>query len=273
MEEKRGRTTLWMLALFFVTLAVTTVLKPFPQWDSYHHFADGRTMWGIANFENVVSNLAFLIAGVYGIVFMLKPEVRSLKRAFTDSAHWWPYLVFFIGGTGIFFGSSYYHSAPANTRLLWDRLPMSVMFMGLLSAVIAERISSPAGKILTAPLVLLGLASVVGWWLSEQRGAGDLRMYMLVQFYPLLIMPLILYLFPARYTHTSTLIGSMLFYLAAKAMEQWDWPVYHVIGVSGHTIKHILSGFSVGWVVRYLRLRTPITSLASNKTPDLVANS
>ena len=35
-------------------------------------------------------------------------------------------------------GSSYYHWKPSNSRLVWDRLPMTVGFMSLVAVVISE---------------------------------------------------------------------------------------------------------------------------------------
>ena len=67
---------------------------------------------------------------------------------------------------------------------------MTVAFMGLFASTIGERIDFRAGLWLLWPLVWLGLASVYSWHTSEQRGAGDLRLYYFVQFYPMVAIPL-----------------------------------------------------------------------------------
>ena len=109
-------------------------------------------------------------------------------------------MVFFAGLLLTGFGSAYYHLEPNNERLVWDRLPLAGALMGLFAAVIAERIGVRAGLALLAPLVVVGLGSVLWWHGGEVRGHGDLRPYALVQFYPLVAVPLMLYLFGPRYT-------------------------------------------------------------------------
>jgi hypothetical protein len=53
--------------LLVVSLGGLLLLPPIPQDQSYHQFADQRTMFGIPNFWNVVSNLPFLAVGAAGL--------------------------------------------------------------------------------------------------------------------------------------------------------------------------------------------------------------
>lgn len=71
-------------------------------------------------------------------------------------------------------GSAYYHLLPDNERLFWDRLPMTIAFMSLIVAQIVDRISVRAGLALLAPMLLVGVASVVYWLATERAGAGTL---------------------------------------------------------------------------------------------------
>ena len=64
-----------------------------------------------------------------------------------------PYLTLFEGVALTALGSGYYHLAPDNARLVWDRLPMTIGFMGLLAAVLAERVSVPVARRLFVPLL------------------------------------------------------------------------------------------------------------------------
>ena len=109
-------------------------------------------------------------------------------------------MVFFGGLLLTGFGSAYYHWEPGNARLAWDRLPLAITLMGLLAATIAERIGVKSGLWLLGPLVALAAGSVIYWHWTEQRGAGDLRLYALVQFYPLVAIPLMLWWLAPRYT-------------------------------------------------------------------------
>src|SRR5262245_7997666 len=176
---------LGFLGLGIVALGVVFCLPPIPQDLSYHAFADDRTMLGVPNFLYVASNLPFLVVGALGLWVLLRHDAVRPDGPVLERAERWPLLVLFAGVLLTVFGSPYYHLAPDNDRLVWDRLPMTVAFMGFFASMIGERISVRAGTWLLWPLVWLGLVSVFNWHASEQREAGDLRLYGFVQFYPL----------------------------------------------------------------------------------------
>jgi hypothetical protein len=152
-------------------------------------------------------------------------------------------------------GSSYYHLAPDNDRLVWDRLPMTIVFMSLVAAMIAERISARAALWLWPIFIAIGILSALQWHWSEQAGHGDLRFYAAVQVYAVLVLLLVLFL-PTRYSHGSYLGAVVAFYVLAKLLETFDRQVLaagHV--VSGHTLKHIVAGFAGYWILRMLQKR------------------
>jgi hypothetical protein len=249
------------LGLGIVALGVIFCLPPIPQDQNYHAFADDRTMLGVPNFLNVVSNLPFLAVGVLGLRVLLRRDAVRPDGPILEPAERGPLLVFFTGVLLTGFGSSYYHLDPDNDRLVWDRLPMTVAFMGLFASTIGERIGVRAGTWLLWPLVWLGFASVLNWQAGERRDAGDLRLYGFVQFYPLVTIPLMMYLFPARYTHAGNVLIALVWYLLAKVLEAGpvDHGIYrlgHV--VSGHTLKHLAAGLGAYWLFRMVRDRRPI---------------
>jgi len=174
-----------------------------------------------------------------------------------------PLLVFFLGIILVAPGSAYYHWAPSNEALFWDRLPMTVVFMSLTAAVIADRIDARRGVRLGLPvLVLGGAASVIYWRITEAAGVGDLRAYALVQFLPMLAIPLMLWLFPGgqgrvRAIGWRTVGTAFAFYGLAKLTEHFDIQVLQMLGgaVSGHTLKHLLAAVSAWWILRMLQKR------------------
>jgi hypothetical protein len=172
----------------------------------------------------------------------------------------WPYLVLFIGVVLTCFGSGYYHLAPDNARLVWDRLPITLGFMGLMSAVVCERISRTTGLRLLPLFLALGVASVFYWYWTELHGIGDLRPYLFVQFFPALAIPLILWLYPAKYTGNRELLFAALLYFAAKLFEFFDSQIYAVSGnlISGHTLKHVAAAWAVWWILRMLQTRRAV---------------
>ena len=140
-------------------------------------------------------------------------------------------------------------------RLVWDRLPMTITFMSLVAAVIAERMSVRLGLWLLPVLLLVGLASVWQWDWSERHGAGDLRFYAAVQVYAVLVVLLVL-LFPRRYTRAFDFGLVIGFYILAKVLESYDRAVFAVLHVvSGHTLKHLAATAAGYFILRMLQRR------------------
>jgi hypothetical protein len=231
---------------------------PLPQSQGYHHFADQRTFLGVPNCLNVVSNLPFLVVGLLGLRGVLRRDAVGPDRPFLTAPERWPYVVFFLGVGLTAFGSAYYHLDPTNTRLVWDRLPIAVTFMALFAAILGERLGVSIGRHLLLPLVLLGIGTVVYWDAGERLGHGDLRPYYVVQFYPMLAIPLLLLLFPPRYTGTAGLFAAVGWYGLAKVLEHLlDAPLYQMFSVSGHTLKHLSAACGAYAILRMVQLRRP----------------
>ena len=128
--------------------------------------------------------------------------------------------------------------------------------MALLALVVGDRVDKRAGRLLFIPLLVAGAASVVSWHVSELGGRGDLRFYGLVQFFPMLAVPLILVLFPARSTGGAWLWAAVGLYAVAKAAEAGDRLVFSLTGiVSGHTVKHVAAALALGCVLAMLTSR------------------
>ena len=253
--NRRARVAV-LLGLFGVAAVAALVTPAIPQDPAYHRMADDRAFWGVPNALNVVSNLAFLLAAVLGLSALDLRKSGGGGR-FLDARERWPYAVFFAGLFLTGLGSAYYHLDPNNERLLWDRLPLAVTFTGLFAAIIAERIDVRAGVVLLAPLVAAGLASVLIWYAGERRGAGDLRLYGLLQGFPIVAIPLIVLLFPPRYARSGdALLIIVALYGLAKVFEALDARVFSWGGaVSGHSLKHLLAAFAGLWVWRMLLRR------------------
>ena len=188
------------------------------------------------------------------VVLLARPE----RVLFVDRRERWPYVIAFAGMILVAIGSSYYHWAPDNARLVWDRLPMTIVFMSLVAAMIAERISVRAGLAILPVLLLFGFASVWQWYLSELRGVSDLRFYAAVQVYAIVTLLLIL-LLPPKYTRSSDLPVVVGFYVLAKLLETFDRAVFSVGHiVSGHTLKHLVAAAAGWWILRMLERRRPL---------------
>jgi hypothetical protein len=252
------KTGITLLPAVIAVVALVFLLLPrIPQPQAYHHFADRRSFLGIPNFGDVVSNLPFAAVGLWGLLFVLR--LKPDDRRFLDARERWPYLLVFAGLLLTAFGSAFYHLAPDNARLVWDRLPMTVVFMSMVAAVIAERISMRAGLWLLPALLALGAGSVLQWYESELQGLGDLRLYAAVQVCSALVLLMAL-LFPPRYTRGSDLAVVVGWYALAKLLETFDLAIFHALGgaVSGHTLKHLAAAMAGYWILRMVQRRTPV---------------
>ena len=238
----------WLVAgLAAVALGVVLFLPPIPQDPRYHDFADQRTLWGVPNFWNVASNLPFLLVAAWGLLAFRSPT------AFLQNWERIAYVILLAGVALVAFGSSYYHYRPDNGTLFWDRLPMTIVFMSLLATTIGERISPHAGRLLLVPLLAVGVASILHWKFS-----GDLRFYGVVQFYPMVALPLMLILFPARYSGTAGVYAMIGFYLLAKALEFFDHQVAGILPTGGHPWKHLAGAVAMMFYLGAIRSHRPV---------------
>lgn len=233
-----------LIVILTVTLvliaAVFLFTPPIPQDPAYHRFSDVRNLFSIPNFWNVMSNLPFLLVGVAG-VWYLRDNADRVCVPGTVVA----YQVFFAGVLLTAFGSAYYHLAPANETLVWDRLPMTISFAGLLTIIIAEFVSGNAARRLLVPFLLFGIASVAYWAWTESRGVGDLRPYALVQFLPILLIPVVLLTHQPTIGQRKYFWWMLMFYLVAKGLEFLD-PAILSMGnlISGHSLKHVAASMT-----------------------------
>lgn len=254
-----GRTQILRHSILVLAAFIAGIMilggSPAPQDPAYHHFADERPFFGIPNCLNVLSNLPFAFVSLLGLTTVFRVGAGR-ATLFRNSWERWPYAVLFAGVGLTTLGSAYYHLSPDNARLVWDRLPMTFGFMGLLTTVLTERVSLRTGQLLLGPLLLLGAGSVGYWYWSEVRAQGDLRLYLFVQEGSLLLVLLLPLLYPVRYPGTGYLIAGLSAYVVAKWLEAADHQIF-ALGqiVSGHTLKHLVAASAVACFVAMLRTR------------------
>ena len=235
------------LALVFILLAplgiLFAVVPPIPQDPNYHALADDRAWLGIPSFLNVASNVGFLIVGAMGLSLCVGRGVAGAARS---------WIVFFFGVLLVAVGSGYYHWTPNSETLAWDRLPMTIAFMALFAALVAEHVRPEIERTLLRVALAIGILSVV-WW----RYSDDLRLYAWVQFAPLVGLVFIVFAFPGRYTHRGYLVGGVTFYALSKLAEHYDHAIYTATGeaLSGHSLKHLLAALAPYCVYLMLKKR------------------
>ena len=242
------------LTFFFILVALPTIIAaaffsgPVSQDPAYHAFADARPFLGVGNFWNVVSNLPFLVIGGLGIMTAFERRTEPMFPA---------WLAFFSGILLTALGSGWYHLDPSNNSLFWDRLAMSVAFMGLFAVIIGEYQSPRFANRLLLPLLVTGAASVFFWIHTAQMGAGDLRPYILVQFLPMLLIPLIVLAGNSRGGFGFYLALAAFFYFLAKLAEYYDDELFaNMRLLSGHSAKHLLAAAAAAIILLgFVRLK------------------
>ena len=251
MSRRHREFVLWSV-LLLPLMALVLAGEPIAQDDAYHRFADTRIFWAIPNTLDVLSNLPFLLVGVAGWM---------TARASMGARLAWQ--IHFAGTALVCIGSGWYHWAPDNASLIWDRLPITIAFMGLFVAMLAEHLDPRTERVFLVPALLVGVGSVL-WWAHS----GDLRAYVWVQFGPLLALPVLLLFFPGRFSHRYFLLYGLGFYAAAKLAEHWDREIFELSAqwVSGHTLKHLLAACAPLCVMTMLRRRLAVDVINNTLT-------
>jgi hypothetical protein len=228
------------------SVALMLASPPIVQPLQYHGFADSRAFLGIPNFWNVVTNVLFLLVGIAGLKFCLGQELRGGRAA---------WIALFAGVALVAAGSSYYHWDPRDATLVWDRLFITVAFMGLLVALLGEHLGARLAQVLLVPMLLVGLAGVLYW-----RAFGDLRLYLWVQLIALLAIPLLIVLFRSGYTRRSLLLAALVWHALARVAELYDREFFALTGdqFSGHSLKHVLAAMACFTILWMLRTRKPL---------------
>ena len=205
-----------------------------------HTLADQRALWGIPCALDVLSNLPFAIAGLWGLV-----TLRRVAPGMLDAPSRALASLFFAGLVCTAAGSALYHWHPQDAGLLWDRLGMVLPFAGLLGLAAASRVSARAGAAAAGTVLLAGPLAVL-WW----SHSGNLLPWAVVQLGGMLVV-LALACLPRRDGALALHLGAvMALYALAKLFEAADHAVFEATGqaVSGHSLKHVLAA-AAAWPV------------------------
>jgi len=215
------------------------------QPDHYNEFADQSALFGIPHAADVLSNAGFAVVAIWDWLMLWPHRASDQLRA-----GWHGYRLFLIALFMTAFGSAWYHLAPDNARLIWDRLPIALVCAGLLVGVRGDTQPGLKTGIETIALALFAVASVAWWVITDSSGAGDLRPYLLLQGLPLILIPLWQAIHRAPRADRIAFAAAMVLYILAKAAEVFDHEIANAAGfVSGHTLKHLIATAATAAVV------------------------
>ena len=249
----RARMQTW--GLIGISLALYGVLRfvfgPLPQDPAYHILADTRFCGFIPRAGDVLTNLSILAAGVAGVLLWRRVQVEPRERA--------AYALLVAGMLLTALGSAYYHWAPGDERLVWDRLPMTLVLAALLTFLLADRIDPLFASVALWPIAALGAASVLWWAWTRWQGADDLRLYLIVRIGTGVAIACLLLLRRGRHSAALWLWAALALDIVMTVAERLDNEIYSATGmfVSGHNVKHLLAGVLLGCTLAWLALREP----------------
>jgi len=258
--EKRNYKGIILVVVFIVTTVLLYFLDPIAQDLAYHQFSDHRTLFGVSNFMDVVSNLPFLFVGYLGLRF-----VQQSYKKYTFSYFIMLYVLFFcVILTGL--GSMFYHHTPNNFTLIFDRLPMTLVFTSFFAIIISDYVDRRVGVWVFYIFLSIGIYSILYWYYSEIIGQGDLRLYAFVQFFPIVSIPLIIIIYKNDKLYTSRLLSVFAAYIVAKLFEHFDLIIFELTSfISGHTIKHLVSALAVYCIYKIYHKKN-----INEKDPNLI---
>lgn len=205
--------------------------------EHYHEFIDDRAFFGIHRFLDTFSNIGFLYVG---ILFVKEIFLRDEKD--------FNLIIISIGTILVFFGSSYYHLMPENSRLLWDRLPISIVFSGVLAYSLNSNqlIKSTWINKFNIGYLIFSIASVLTWYVGSLGNENWLAPYVFVQFGGMIILIYIAFTGTNK-EFNKKIMYVLAWYIIAKLCEHFDQGIYTLTQnlLSGHTLKHIFSAIAL----------------------------
>ncbi|WP_395008261.1 hypothetical protein [Undibacterium sp.] len=214
------------------------------QYADYHVFADTSAYWAIPNALDVLSNLAFAVIGLLGLFASRTYFQQGAPRRHPKD---YAYLCFVLSIFATSVGSAFYHLAPDDARLFWDRLPIALACATLIAAVRAECLDQklPVALRDLIALSVFATASVL-WW----QQSGDLRPYLALQLMAILLIPLWQGIYAAPKRTRWIYAGAIACYVLAKVCEIGDAAILsHTGWISGHTMKHLLASAAAALII------------------------
>lgn len=225
------------LTPFLIVLVAMVFRPPIPQSEDFHAFADRRTILGVPNFLDVVTNLPFLAVGLLALANLRQMDGRKSGVSFGVRA------AFAATMLGTFLGSSFYHLKPTTERLVYDRLPLAMLFGAIFLIVVEDRAKRITSGLVLSLVMAASAGSVLYWAYTESIGAGDLRPYIVVQFGGIFSVVATLIVFRRSPGRSSRYAAATFLYAGALLCQHFDHAIFGALGhlLSGHSLKHLFA--------------------------------
>ncbi|MDP6869295.1 MAG: hypothetical protein QGI21_00785 [Candidatus Poseidoniaceae archaeon] len=253
MGDNSGNAKILYFGSLISLLIIAIAYGKIEQDQSYHAFADNRTLLGIQNGLDVISNLAILYPGLLGL--MLHNE-RKDDFEYRDGIESLIHYHLFGGMLVTFVGSVLYHLDPTDTTLILDRFGMAIVIACYCSLLISDFISVDLAKKMHTPIIIIGISTILYWAIID-----DLRAYFIFKHQPLILIMILLIYGKNSYDKSQYYLWSISFIMLATLVENLDVEIYKSLGIiSGHTLKHIFAGIALWWIYKMIDTRKVVNS-------------
>lgn len=260
MKTPLSRTEFVLLVSLWGAVALAGLGPALPQSAHYHAFADQRDWHGLPYAMDLLTNLPFVVGGIWGLWVLRSWGAARVDKAMAG--------VFFGGLVLTGFCSGFYHWQPDDAGLVVDRLGMVVAFAGLLGLAAAERVSPRAAWVTAGAVLLLGPLSVLAWARS-----GNLLPWVVLQGGGMLLI--------MAFSMRKSIGGSgsiawgavIAWYVLAKALELGDHAVFTWTQgwVSGHSLKHVAAALAAWPVLAVMHNGAPKRTMQALRALPMVA--
>ncbi len=219
-----------IFTIYFPLFVISVILWPkLPTQDSPTYFK-----FSGENFHNVLSNIPFVLVGLFGIYSLYKNKIQ--QNNFLTSSY-----IFSLGILATAFGSAYFHAKPHPDTLFWDRLPMAMSFAGMLGMITTDRLFPRLKTRFIYLIFLISILTVINW----SFGNHDLRPYLILQFVGGFYVFLTAACTPSNILRNKKIFSSTFFFVLAKIFEIYDQQILELIKITnGHSLKHLSAAIS-----------------------------
>lgn len=250
------RETVLALTLAAIALAAA-LLPPLAQPAGYHAFADQRSLAGIPNALDVLTNLPFALWGIAGLRRLTRLPRAAIHPGSRHAAQ-----LFFAGLVATAAGSAWYHLAPDAAGLAVDRAGMAPAFAGLMALAAGDRVSARAAAVLAPLACAAGWLAVAVW-----AATANVLPWAAFQYGGMLLVAAACLLQRAPCGLAVAWPALLVLYALAKLLETQDAAVFALTGgwVSGHSLKHVVAALAA-WPVWHA-LATPADTVRPRHRP------
>ena len=192
---------------------------------SYHNFVDKRTIFGIPNGMDILSNLFIALPAFYLISKQKKISFLSFN-------------ILLLALT-----STIYHINPTDNTIFMDM----IFVVSLNTVVLSYFVDKQIGYF----IYLLGILSVFYW-----KKNNDIRLYELLKIIIPIYVIIIIY---KDYNNSNNNVSNYILLIIILSIlirysEFHDKEIYQMTGklISGHTLKHIIAGINIYIIIKVL---------------------